>query len=221
MFLPKSLRCDDFELLQEVIEDLRLGTLITQSPGGEVIVDHVPCVFESPTGEAPWGVLHTHVARANPHWLELLGASNHHPATLTFHTPGAYISPHLYQSYSSGARHVPTFYYVAVHARGRLELYEDATRLIAHLEALSTALERSHDPAWTLEDAEEVYRTKLLSGIVGVRVILEQPLVGKFKLGQNRELADRQSVLQSLEQGSLLERHIARYLARNLDSAHH
>lgn len=209
MFLPQSLRCDEFETLSQVISQVPLGTLITPDADAQPVLDHVPFILEPPGKDAPHGVLHTHVARANTHWSTLPTPC---AATIAFHTPGAYISPTYYATYAPGARHVPTFYYVAVHARGKLELYSEPEALEAHLSALSAHFERDAQRPWTLEDAESTYRSGLISAIVGVRIVLTQPLVGKFKLGQNRRPEDRRSVAIELERGSEFERHIARHI---------
>jgi transcriptional regulator len=71
MYIPPAFAEDDPEILRRIIDETRLATLVTATPEG-LIATPLPLVFEA--GEGGHGVLHGHVAKANPQWrLPVLG----------------------------------------------------------------------------------------------------------------------------------------------------
>jgi len=92
---------------------------------------------------------------------------------------------------------VPTWNYVAVHARGRLEVFDDAERLKAAVTRLTERHEAHFAQPWQVADAPADFLDRMLRGIVGIRLVIEQ-IVGKTKLSQNRCSSDRQGVIAAL-----------------------
>ena len=105
----------------------------------------------------------------------------------------AYVSPSWYSSKREDGKVVPTWNYVAVHAYGPAEFFEDADRLLEVVTRLTDLHERSRAEPWAVADAPEVFVRAQLRGIVGLRIPITR-LEGKRKLSQNRSAADRAGV---------------------------
>lgn len=161
-------------------------------------VGHLPLVLERDEGEL--GSLYGHLARANPNGNELDGRR----VLAVFHGPHGYVSPRWYAAGPA----VPTWHYVVVHARGRVECLDEAATL-----ASMDALVARYEPE-LLDDAtlmSEAYRKRLLAGVVGVRIRLDE-LRGTAKLGQHRSREDRAGVLAGLgASDDPLSRRLGRY----------
>jgi transcriptional regulator len=114
MYLPDSFREASLQRLYRFIDQNSLATIITPSPEG-LHCSHVPVLLQ-PQADSP-GVLQGHFARANPHACVQANG----PTLCVFQGPHAYISP----SWVSDRNVVPTWNYVAVHARGQLVLQHD------------------------------------------------------------------------------------------------
>ncbi|MDR5866696.1 FMN-binding negative transcriptional regulator [Halomonas koreensis] len=167
-------------------------------------VSHLPLVLAR--DEGPLGSLYGHFARANPHWHGLEGRR----VLAVFQGPHAYVSPRWYVTRPA----VPTWHYVAVHARGVLERLDDAATL-ASMEALVA----HHEPGLREDTAlgDAAYRRRLLAGVVGFRIRLDD-LQGKAKLGLHRSSADQAGVLAGLDaSGDPLARRLGRYTRRCLE----
>jgi transcriptional regulator len=116
-----------------------------------------------------------------------------------FHGPHAYVSPSWYGVHPS----VPTWNYAVVHARGSARLVEDAAGLEAIVRRLVETYENSRAVPWRMALPED-YQRGMIGGIVGFEIEIAE-LTGKFKLSQNRTLADRQKVVTALQAGSAEE----------------
>ena len=124
MYLPAHFAENRTEVLHALINEYPLATLILQSDRLEA--NHIPLQLHAPTVQAPLGILQGHVARANPMWKT---AQHETQALAIFQGPQAYISPTWYPSKAEHAKVVPTWNYVAVHARGHLVVKDDAAWL--------------------------------------------------------------------------------------------
>lgn len=112
MYAPSQFRESRAEVLAAAIRDIQLATLVTSTPDDD-LASHVPMVLKEMDGRL---VLDTHVARANPHWRALRTGGR--PSLAIFQGPQAYVSPSWYESKRQHGKVVPTWNYVAVHARG-------------------------------------------------------------------------------------------------------
>jgi transcriptional regulator len=130
------------------------------------------------------GVLHCHVARANPQWQELGLAPE---VLVVFTGPHAYVSPTWYTETG-----VPTWNYTAVHVYGAAHCIDDPAHTARHVEALAAKYERGSAAPWVPD-----YDPLRLGGIVGIEVRIRS-IEGKFKLSQNRSAADRAGVIVKL-----------------------
>jgi transcriptional regulator len=191
MYLPAAFAETDVEKLHEAIRASGLATVVTLAADG-LVASHVPLLLEAEP--APYGTLLGHFAVANPQ------AKPPRPgveALAMFLGPDAYVSPGWYKTKQETGKVVPTWNYVAIHAYGTLELFDDA----ASLRALVARLTQRHEAAlaepWSVDDAPEAFVQSQLKAIVGFRLPITR-LQGKWKMSQNRAPADREGVVQAL-----------------------
>jgi transcriptional regulator len=114
-----------------------------------------------------------------------------------FHGPQAYVSPNWYPSKREHGKVVPTWNYTMVQARGTLRAVDDAPWVQALVTQLTDRHESTQAAAWAVSDAPDDYIQQMLRAIVGIEIELTS-LVGKWKVTQNRSLADRLGVAAGL-----------------------
>ena len=107
------------------------------------------------------------------------------------------MSPNWYASKRRSPKVVPTWNYVAVHATGHAETFDEPDALRAVVARLTVEHEGRFAVPWSISDAPEDFVAAMLRGIVGVRIRISR-LEGKRKLSQNRPPEDRASVLAAL-----------------------
>jgi transcriptional regulator len=186
MYVPAHFEENRPEVLHQLIVDQPFGTLVTTGPNGEFAAD-----------VGPIGTLRAHVARANPVWQEV--AEN--PDTLViFQGPAAYISPTWYPSKHETHRQVPTYNYMVVHAHGRIVVHEEEAFLRGLVARLTRTMEANEPKPWKMGDAPADYISQMLGAIVGIEIEVTR-LVGKWKLGQNKEARDRRGAAEGLLAG--------------------
>jgi transcriptional regulator len=191
MYLPKAFEENRVEVLHALIRQYPFGALITLNDDG-LQANHIP--FEIESAPEPFGTLYAHVARANPVWRDL---SRNHDALVIFQGPQSYVSPSWYVSKRETGMVVPTWNYVVVHARGRLEPIDDPAWLRAFVEKLTKTHEQVQTEPWNISDAPAQYIENQLTAIIGLKLTITG-LIGKWKLNQNRSARDRASVIQAL-----------------------
>jgi len=192
MYLPAHFREDDPARLHAAIEAAPLGTLVTLGPGG-LAASPVPMLHDPAAG--PHGTLLGHLARANPQWKDIAAGA---PALAIFMGPDAYVSPSWYPGKAEHGKVVPTWNYVAVHARGALTFFDDPARLLALVARLTDRHEGGRPAPWKVSDAPPDYVQAQLRAIVGFELRIET-LDGKWKLSQNRPEADRTGIADGLQ----------------------
>ncbi len=192
MYLPKQYEEAQVPVMWELIRTHPLATLVTLSSGG-LNANHIPLILsESP---APFGMLHGHVARANPLWSDFYADIE---SLAVFHGPDAYISPSWYATKKETGMVVPTWNYTVVHAYGRLRIIDDAAWLCSLLEALTTQNEASFPKPWAVSDAPHEYIDKLIGSIVGIEMVINR-LLGKWKVSQNQSPRNQASLVENLK----------------------
>ncbi len=142
MYLPENFKEADVGVLHDTIRQIKFGTLVTFGPGG-LVASHVPMLIDAEP--APFGTLSGHVARDNPHWRE---ASADTPALAIFLGPNTYVSPSAYATKRKTGKVVPTWNYVAVHAYGPVNFYDDADRLLKLVTRLTDTHETGRPNRW-------------------------------------------------------------------------
>jgi transcriptional regulator len=183
MYIPVAYEENRREVLLEAIRARSFGTLITAGARG-VQISHIPFGVVEGDGGA---VLIGHLARSNPHWREMTRRTQ---AVASFLVDDCYISPSWYPSKAESGKVVPTWNYVAVEARGEVELVQSGPALAALIEALTARHEQGRAQPWSMGDAPADYTEALMRAIVGVRLRV-RGLVGAWKLDQKKRAADR------------------------------
>lgn len=206
MYTPPAFREDDPAELRRIIRAARLSTLVTSTAEG-LVATPLPLFLDETEGE--FGTLYGHLAKANPQWrLEATG-----DALAIFTGPDAYVTPSWYPSKREHGKAVPTWNYVAVHAYGPAEFFEDEARLLDAVTRLTDLYEKPRAEPWAVTDAPEKFLQAQLRGIVGIRIPIAR-IEGKRKMSQNRPEADRQGVVAGLNNStSDSERQVAAMVA--------
>jgi transcriptional regulator len=185
---PSAFRETRQDVLIDFIRRTVFGHLITARPDGP-LAGGAPFVLR----DGPGGLtLEAHLARANPQ-SQTHGA----PALVLFHGPDAYVRPGWYPSKARDGKAVPTWDYISVQARGRLEIMDDPAWLRGHLDAISAQQESPFADPWSPADPPPGYVDALSRGIVGVRIAVTA-LEGVWKLSQNHPAENRLGVIQGL-----------------------
>jgi transcriptional regulator len=191
MYVPPAFKEDRPEVLLRAIRHAGLATLVTLGDDG-LIASHVPMLHDAEP--APYGTLLGHVARANPQWRAPVAGVE---ALAIFTGPDAYVTPSWYRAKQEHGRVVPTWNYVAVHAYGSVAFFDDAARLLDVVRRLTEKEEAARPAPWAVSDAPEAFIAGMLKGIVGFALPVAR-LEGKWKMSQNRDAADRESVAHGL-----------------------
>jgi transcriptional regulator len=216
MYMPAHFEENRPEVLHRLIVEQPFGALITIGPNG-LDANHLPFDAELvPAGNDAQSdreggnaqavpvaddatprtrcILRAHVARANPVWKE---AAMHPDALVIFQGPAAYISPTWYPSKHETHRQVPTYNYMVVLAHGRIVVRDDESFVRGLVARLTRRMEAGEPVPWKMGDAPADFITQMLGAIVGIEIEVTR-LVGKWKLGQNKDAADRRGAADTL-----------------------
>ena len=211
MYIPAHFAESSVPTLHGVMRQHPFATMIAATASG-LEANHIPLVLDASPSQ--YGTLRGHIARANTLWQRLDAGSE---VLAVFHGPHHYISPSWYPSKREHGRVVPTWNYVAVHARGRIEWCHDAAWLRRFVEALTTQHEAAEESPWHVTDAPEDYVQRMLGAIVGFEISIGE-LSGKWKLSQNRTPADRTGAVKALAERDADARAMATVMDAGLKS---
>ena len=177
---------DEARLLAHLLEH-PLATIVG-APEGRPLVAHAPMIARRLAGGL---ALDFHLSRRNALAPHLAAGFRALAVSLG---PDAYISPDWYGSEDQ----VPTWNYVTVEAEGPVGPL-DETGLVALLDSLSAQEEAKllRKRPWTRAKMAEGTFERMLRAIVGARLTVER-LEGTFKLGQNKNPAERAGMLAGL-----------------------
>jgi transcriptional regulator len=203
MYTPKFNQVSDRAILIEAMRTYSFAILfgpLNSTVHADAHATHLPLVVKD---DGTHGILEGHFAKANPHWQSLAN----HETLVVFPGPHSYISPSLYAEELS----VPTWNYIAIHARGMLSLVEDD----AGKEALLTGLIEANEPAYAGQwhSLPGGFRRTMLAGIVGFRIPITS-IEGKFKISQNRPEVDRRAVHAAHSMGNPDQQQLASWMKR-------
>ena len=193
MYTPVQFKVDEAAEAHALMRAHPFAILVTHGADG-VVATHLPTMLKVDEAN-PLGRVECHVARPNPQWKTFSADAD---ALMIFQGAEAYIRPGWYPSKAQHGKAVPTWNYVAICARGRLEVVTDRDALMAHVTELSDLREAAFPEPWQVTDAPAEYMEKQLRAIIGFRLTIEA-LEGKMKLSQNRSDADRTSVAGVLQ----------------------
>jgi transcriptional regulator len=202
-----AFREDRIEVLHAAIQGLAFGTLVTRA-ADSFATSYLP--WEVDAARGPSGTLIGHLARYNPQWRVPDGGTQ---ALVVFQGPHGYVSPSWYPGKRDDPRQVPTWDYLIVEARGVLTTFEDDARLYGLLTRLTDHHEAGHDPKWRVTDAPDDYVRAEMRHVIGIELRVES-LIGRYKLSQNRNAADREGARAGLAAAPTeRERELARAIA--------
>jgi transcriptional regulator len=190
MYTPPAFRDDDTKSLKATIRSARLASFVTATADG-LLASPLPLFLDASEGEH--GVIYGHLAKANPQCrARPLG-----DGLAIFMGPDAYVTPAWYATKRETGKVVPTWNYVAVHAHGPVEFFDDAGRLLEAVSRLTDLHESERPSPWGVSDAPPDFVLAQLRGIVGLRMPITR-LEGKRKMSQNRNAPDRAGVAAGL-----------------------
>jgi len=191
LYVPPHFKEPDLAVLHETIRQAGLATLVSLGPDG-LIASHVPMLLDADAG--PYGTLIGHLAKPNPQGR---GVAPGVDALAIFLGPDFYVTPNWYATKREHGKVVPTWNYVAIHAHGPLEFFDDPDQLLEVVTRLTDRHEGARPAPWAVSDAPADFVRAHLKGIVGFRLAITR-LDGKWKMSQNRPQADRIGVADGL-----------------------
>jgi transcriptional regulator len=190
MYVPPAFRESDLPALHAAKRDARRANFVTATEEG-LVATLLP-LFLVPE-EGAFGTLYGHIARANAQWM----LPPKGDAMALFTGADAYISPSWYASKQEHGKVVPTWNYLAVHAYGQAEFFDDPDRILEVVTQLTNLHEVLRTAPWAVADAPESYIRAQLRGIVGLRMQITR-IEGSRKMSQNRSAQDRIGVAAGL-----------------------
>jgi transcriptional regulator len=187
MFVRPSWRPRSAEEMYRLIEAHPWALLVDNGDDGPHATN-LPLLLDRSRGER--GTLIGHVARGNAHARALGSAAA--PTLAIFEGPYSYVTPSWYPN-----RDMPsTYYYTAVHCRGRVRAQSDA-ELLRWLDVLTNRMEAEVPNGWSLGEVPRSEITRRLPSIMGFELEIER-IEGKFKLGQDEPKRDALAVAGQL-----------------------
>ena len=193
MYVPPLFKEDRIDVLHDAIRRTGLATLVTLAADG-LIASHVPMLLDP--DPVPYGTLIGHLARPNPQARSAVPGVQ---ALAILQGPDVYITPSWYATKRENGKVVPTWNYVAIHAHGPVEFFDDTERLRDVVTRLTEREEQARADPWAVSDAPAAFIDGMLKGIVGFALPIAR-LEGKWKMSQNRPAQDRAGVVAGLEQ---------------------
>jgi transcriptional regulator len=192
MYTPPAFVENRIDVLHDAIRHAGLATLVTMTADG-LVASHLPLLLEPDAG--PYGTLVGHLARANP---QITATDRSVQAMVVFQGTNGYISPSLYATKALTEKVVPTWNYLAIHAYGTLETFDDAAPLLDVVTRLTEHFESPRALPWKVTDAPADFVQGMLRAIVGIRIPIAR-LEGKAKMSQNRPEADHAGIVEGLK----------------------
>jgi len=186
------------ETRQDVLHGLLrahpLGLLISNGQDGP-IANAIPFLLDADVG--PNGKLRAHLAKANPQW-RLLADNPVSPVLVVFQGPDAYVTPSWYETKRETGKVVPTWNYAIVQVRGMVRVIDDAQWIAQQISDLTLSQEGAREAPWAVTDAPPNFIQSQIKGIIGLEIEIAE-ISGKWKVSQNRPVADRVGVAEGLE----------------------
>jgi transcriptional regulator len=187
LYIPIPQLVEDRQFLHDFMDEFAFVDLITVSP--TLRITHIPVFLDRTAGA--YGTIHGHISRQNPQSTTFDGKQT---GVIVFRGPHGYISPTWYAKKDNV---VPTWNFAVVHATGKLRPIDGKQPLNELLTKLIAKFETYEGTSYNFAKVDDAYKYGLMGGIIGFEMEIEL-LEGKFKLGQDRSAADRESLLSKL-----------------------
>lgn len=194
MYQPPHFKETRQDVLHGLIRAHPLGLLISNGDDGPV-ANAIPFLLDADIG--PNGRLRAHLAKANPQW-RLLADNPGSPVLVVFQGADAYVTPSWYETKRETGKVVPTWNYAIVQVRGTVSVVEDTAWIARQITELTAFQEGDRKLPWAVTDAPETYIQSQIKGIIGLELTITG-IDGKWKVSQNRPVADRVGVAEGLD----------------------
>jgi transcriptional regulator len=181
------------EVLHALIRAHPLGLLVSNGADGP-IANPLPFLLDADIG--PHGRLRAHLSKANQQWRQI-AEHPEEPVLVVFQGVNTYITPSWYATKRETGKVVPTWNYAIVQAQGRARIIDDRDWLAGQINELTGTHEAGRDQPWHVSDAPEPFIEAQIKGIIGLEIDIVS-LTGKWKVSQNRPVADREGVVRGL-----------------------
>lgn len=183
MYTPKHFQPTDENLVREFIATNSFGTLVTQSEG-QLWATHIPMLLCDDKTK-----LSGHVSRGNKTWKHFQSDTE---VMAIFQGPHTYISSSWYDH-----ENVPTWNYIAAHVYGTIRIVE-GDELMEALKTLTDKYEKHSENPVSVEKMSPEYIRRHVQALVGFEITISR-IDASFKLSQNRDAKNYQSVINALE----------------------
>jgi transcriptional regulator len=181
------------EVVHALIRAHPLGLLVSNGADGP-IANPLPFLLDADIG--PHGRLRAHLSKANQQWRQI-AEHPEEPVLVVFQGVNTYITPSWYATKRETGKVVPTWNYAIVQAQGRARIIDDRDWLAGQINELTGTHEAGRDQPWHVSDAPEPFIEAQIKGIIGLEIDIVS-LTGKWKVSQNRPVADREGVVLGL-----------------------
>lgn len=190
MYIPSAFSETDVQMLLEFIKRYPLGLLISFGQSG-LLASPIPFLYRENNGRP---MLVSHLARANPHWKDLLGLKE---CLVVFQGIDGYVTPSWYPSKQTTHKVVPTWNYEMVQIKGVPKVVESTDWLRGLVGDLTDSMEATRKSPWRVDDAPPDFIDSQLRAIVGLEIDITA-IQGKWKMSQNRPTDDAKGVVRGL-----------------------
>lgn len=191
MYIPAAFNEDRVPVLHKAIREIGFGTLVTLGDDG-LNASHIPMLID--VEPSPFGTITGHLARANPQWRAIKYDVE---ALAIFTGASTYITPNWYATKEQTGKVVPTWNYIAIHAKGRLRFIDNRESLRHIVTRLTDKYEAPRNAPWRVTDAPADYLDAMLKAIIGFELTITQ-LEGKWKMSQNQPIENRSGIVEGL-----------------------
>ena len=199
MYLPSQF--DDPKHASSIMQEHPFASLVSCDDQGFPFVTHLPLKTIGQGDQV--SALLGHCARANPHADFLRKRPQ---ALVTFMGPQAYMSPAVYPD----LQRVPTWTYLAVHARVQSRILEGEEAKDALLKQLISDHEPAYADQW--RSLSESYTQGMLNGIVAFELKIVD-LQTKVKINQHRP-ESHAAMYEAYRQGNEQEKALSIWMQR-------
>lgn len=194
MYQPPHFIETRLDVLHALIRAHPLGLLISNGSEGPVAN---PLPFLLDADEKQHGRLRAHLAKANPQW-KLIADNPDAPVLTVFQGADTYVTPSWYETKRETGKVVPTWNYAIVQVRGRARIIDDREWLAGQIAELTATHETNRAEPWKVTDAPGAFIEAQIKGIIGLEIEIAE-ISGKWKVSQNRPVADRVGVAEGLD----------------------
>ncbi|TAE00039.1 MAG: FMN-binding negative transcriptional regulator [Bacteroidetes bacterium] len=186
MYIPKHFRNENIDQVREFIKANSFGILVSQTEGN-LFATHIP--LELDQNEAGKDILCGHISKANPQWRNFKSETE---VLAIFSGSHTYISSSWYDH-----ENVPTWNYMAVHVRGKIQIIEGEKLMLA-LKKLVDKYESASENPVSIEKMSSKMLEKEIKGIIAFEIEIEK-IEAAYKLSQNRDAKNHENIIKELE----------------------